>query len=234
MSALTISQAIFDRVGVPRQNTLAGSSDQQARVLLSLLNQEGRDLVARHGWQRLTKEKTITATATETQASAIPDDFDRFVDGTFWNRDENRQVYGPLSAQDWQGLKASNTLAVYDSFRQRGNDLLMIPTPSAGASYAYEYVSTYWVGLVSASVATATEFVNDDDEPYLPEELLILGGTWRYLRSRGLDYSEAFRSYELALNRAIGRDGGSATLVMGGSERWAAPKAIVPEGSWNL
>ncbi len=235
MTLLTISQAAFDRVGVPRQNVLAGSSDQQARIMFALLNQEGRDLVARHSWQRLTKEKTFSATATETQAGVVPADFDRFIDGTFWNRDENRRVIGPVSAQDWQGLKASNTLALYDSFRQRGGDVLMIPTPSAGASYAYEYVSKYWVGLVGASVATADAFANDDDQSFLPEELLILGGTWRYLRSRGLDYSEAFRSYEMAVNRRIGRDGGSATLNMTGpSDKFPAPRATIPDGSWNL
>lgn len=234
MSLLTISQAVFDRIGVPRQNILAGSSDQQARILMGLLNQEGRDLASRHAWQALTKEKTFSATATETQAGVVPDDFDRMVDGTFWNRDENRRVAGPLSAQDWQGLKASNTLALHDSFRQRGDDILMIPTPSAGAAYAYEYVSSYWAGTSSDTAPTQTAFVNDSDEPFLSEELLILGGVWRYLRSRGLDYSEAFRSYEMALNRKIGRDGGSPSLVMGGAERWGAPKAIVPEGNWPL
>lgn len=235
MSLLTISQAVFDRVGVPRQNVLAGSSDQQARILLGLLNQEGRELASRHGWQVLTKEKTFTATATETQTGVVPSDFDRFVDGTFWNRDENLMVIGPLSAQEWQAFKASHLQAIHDSFRQRGDDILMLPTPGAGASYAYEYVSKNWVGLIGSTTATLDAFVNDDDIAYLPEELLILGGAWRYLRSRGLDYSEAFRSYEMAVNRRIGRDGGSATLNMTGpSDKYPAPRATIPDGSWNL
>lgn len=235
MSLLTISQAVFDRVGVPRQNLMAGSSDQQARILFGLLNQEGRELASRHGWQVLTKEKTFTATATETQTGVIPDDFDRFVDGTFWNRDENLMVIGPLSAQEWQAFKASHLQAIHDSFRHRGDDILMLPTPGAGAAYAYEYVSKNWVGLVGSTTATLDAFANDDDLSYLPEELLILGGVWRYLRSRGLDYSEAFRSYEMAVNRRIGRDGGSATLNMTGpSDKYPAPRATIPDGSWNL
>ncbi len=234
-SLVDIVGDVATRIGIHVPAAVVGSSDPNTRLLLALTQQEGRDLASRHPWQVLTKEKTFTATATEEQANVIPADFDRFVDSTFWNRTENRLVLGPVSAVDWQALKSDRIQAVHDTFRQRGNSLYMLPTPTAGATYAFEYVSTYWVGLTGSTTATLDEFAGDTDIPYLDAELIRLGVVWRYLRARGLDYAEAFQSYELAVKRKIGRDGGSPTLNMSGpSDRYPIPRATIPDGSWNL
>jgi len=236
MNLLQIGQAVADRVGLPRPTSIISSSDQVTRQLVALVQQEGKELASRYGWRVLTKEKTFTATATEIQSSVIPADFDRFVDGTFWNRTENRLVLGPASAQEWQALKSDRIQAVHDIFRHRGNDLLLLPTPGAGNSYSFEYVSTYWVATASASTTgSQEEFTDDGDIPLLDSELMVLGAAWRFLRSKGLDYSEPFRSYEVLVARKIGRDGGAPTLNMTGpSDKYPAPKATIPDGSWNI
>lgn len=236
MSLITIGQAVADRVGVPRPTSLVGSSDAGQRQILSLIQQEGKDLAARVNWQALTKEVTFVATATEEQSGVIPTDFDRFLDSTFWNRTENRLVLGPASAQEWQALKSDRIQAIHDIFRQRGNSLYLLPTPGAGNTYAFEYVSEWWVGTAVAPTTPARDaFADDTDAAVISEELITLGAIWRYQRAKGLDYSEAFRSYELALKRAMGRDGGSPTLNMTGpSDKYPAPKATIPDGSWNL
>ena len=156
MSLLTLIQDATDRLGIVRPGSVIGSADQQVRQLLGLANQEGKELARRHTWQSLQKEKTITATATETQTSAIPADFDRFINGTFYNRTLNRRVEGPLTPQEWASYKASTSTVLFDAFRQRGDALLLAPTPNADDSYAYEYVSTYWVATAAASTTTRT------------------------------------------------------------------------------
>lgn len=236
MNLLQIGETAADRIGIPRPTSLIGSSDQNARLLLSVAQQEGKDLASRHAWQAITKEKTFTATATEVQASVIPSDFDRFVDGTFWNRTENRLVLGPASAQEWQALKSDRIQAIHDIFRHRGNDLLLAPTPAVGASYAFEYVSLWWVATASDTGTPAREqFEQDTDVPVIDSELVALGVVWRFLRAKGLDYSEPFRSYELLLARKMGRDGGAQTLSMSGpSDKYPAPKPTIPDGNWNL
>lgn len=236
MNLLQIGETAADRIGIPRPTSLIGSSDQNARLLLSVAQQEGKDLASRHAWQAITKEKTFTSTATEVQSSVIPSDFDRFVDGTFWNRTENRLVLGPASAQEWQALKSDRIQAIHDIFRHRGNDLLLLPTPAAGASYAFEYVSLWWVAEAADTDTPAREqFEQDTDVPVIDSELVALGVVWRFLRAKGLDYSEPFRSYELLLARKMGRDGGAPTLNMSGpSDKYPAPRATIPDGSWNL
>jgi hypothetical protein len=74
--------------------------------LLGLAQQEGKELARRHTWQRSSRKQTFTATATETQSTAIPSDFDRFIDETMFNRTRKRHVYGPLNPQEWQFQKS--------------------------------------------------------------------------------------------------------------------------------
>ena len=233
MSLLTIVQAVSDRVGLVRPSAVIGSSDAQVRNLLGLVQQEGRDLAARYNWSALIKEKTFTATATAAQSSAIPTDFDRFVNGSMWNRTRDNYIQGPLSAQDWQAIQATVAPSIIEAFRVRGSSLLITPTPTAGDSYAYEYVSTFWAGVAASTEPGLVEFTADNDNGYIKEELLTLGTVWRFQKARGLDYGESMQSYEIAVKRAIDRDGGAGVVMMGGpSESWP-PKARIPETGWT-
>ena len=220
-------------------SSVIGSADQQVRQLAGLANQEGKELSKRHPWQVLQKEKTFTAVALESQAtaSAIPSDFDRFINGTFYNRTAARAVEGPLTAQEWQSYKASVATMLFDAFRVRGNDILLAPTPSAGDTYAYEYISTYWVATAAASTTPAqASWVDDTDVGLLSEELMTLGVVWRFLKAKGLDYSEPFRTYEAQVMLAMAKDGGKRSVYMAkGTMSSTKPRTPSwPDGSWAL
>ncbi len=239
MSLLTLVQDSADRLGIVRPSTVIGSADQQVRQLAGLANQEGKELARRHPWQYLTKEKTFTSVALESQstASAVPSDFDRFVNGTFYNRTSNRRVEGPLTSQEWQAYKASTATVLYDAFRMRGNDILLAPTPSAGSTYAYEYISTYWVATAGASTTPAqAAWAADTDVGLLAEEIMTLGVVWRFLKAKGLDYSEPFRTYEAQVMIAMAKDGGKRSVYMGkGHASPTKPRTPTwPDGSWAL
>ena len=237
MTCLTIIQNATDRMGIVRPSSAVGSADLQVRQLLELANQEGKELARRFNWQILTMEKTITATATETQSGAIPADFDRFINGTFYNRTANRRVEGPLNAQEWQAYKASTTTVLFDAFRQRGNSLLLAPTPTADDSYVYEYMSTYWVATAAATTTPAQSgWLQDTDVGVLPEDLLTLGLVWRFLRAKGFDYAEQFRTYETHIMLAMAKDGGRRSVNMAkGGTAWNRPRTPNwPDGSWSL
>jgi hypothetical protein len=229
-------QDAADRLGVVRPTSVIGSADQQVRQLLALAQQEGKELARRHPWQAIVKEKTFTATATETQSSVIPSDFDRFLPDTFFNRTLNRKVEGPMNAQEWQDYKASVSTVLFDAFRMRGDAMLLAPTPNAGDSYAYEYVSKWWCTTSGGTTPTLAAWVSDSDEGVLPEELMTLGVVWRFLRAKGLDYAEAFRSYEMMLMQRQGWDGGKRIVSMakGGYPPGRPRVPSFPDGSWSL
>lgn len=197
MSLLTICQNAADRLGIARPSSVINSTDNQTLRLLGYAQQEGKALQKEHAWQILVKEQSFTATATETQSSALPSDFDRWVDDTFYNRTRKRPVYGPLNAQDWSFSKAVVATVLIESFRQRGStsDILITPTPTAGDSYCFEYVAKNWC---QSSGGTAQDaWAADSDTGIIDEECMTLGVVWRFKAGQGLDYAEEFRNYEL-------------------------------------
>jgi hypothetical protein len=200
--------------------------------LVSLAKQEGKELARRHAWQKITKEKTFTATATETQATAIPSDFDRYVDETMFNRTRKRHVYGPLTPQEWQFQKSVITSMIVENWRQRGDSVMITPTATAGDTYAYEYISLNW--CASSGGTEQSTWASDTDVGLLSEDLIRLGVIWRFRMAKGFSYDEQFRSYEIQLAQAIARDGGKRTLNIGSGGRKSPRGIFVQDGNWSL
>lgn len=233
MTLLTVIQNSCDRLGITRPTVAYASTDQQILQLVGLAQQEGKELSKRHPWQALTKEKTFTTTAAETQTSAIPSDFDRFVDETMYNRSQTRGIAGPLSPQEWQFNKSVVASTIIQAFRQRGNSILITPTPTAGETVAYEYISANW--CQSNAAVERSAWAADADTGIVSEELMTLGVIWRWQKAKGLDYAESFRTYEIQLAQISNRDGGKARLNAGrrGGTTGQRPP-YVPDGNWSL
>lgn len=234
MSLLSIVRNASLRLGLVPPASVVGNPDETATRLHALANQAGQELVRRHDWQVLTKEKAFTTVAAETQTDAIPTDFDRFVDGTAFNRDAKRRLNGPLSAQEWQVQKSLTISILLDAFRVRGNSFLMIPNPTAGETVAYEYVSKYWVDDDADGVGEATSFVTDTDTALLDEETITADCIWRYQQSAGLGYAETFRIAQIMIADRIARDGGRRVMDLGYTRAVSRPRMPnMPEGDWT-
>lgn len=234
MTILSICNDAVDRIAISLSGTTVFSNTADtARQMRALANQEGKELMRRGSWQALTKETTFLSLAQETQTGAIPSDFDHMLNETFYNRTRKRQVIGPLSPTDWQAQKSIIATVLYDSYRIRGNDVMMIPVPPAGDTYAFEYISKNFV-LDNTSTPKAA-FTADTDTSILDEELITLGVIWRFLKAKGFDYSEAFRTYELQVSQALARDGSKRTINFAQQVNYGRPRYPgVQDGSWNL
>lgn len=235
MTLLTITQNACDRLSLTRPSAVVNSTDRQVRQLFGLVNAEGVSLAKRHDWQALTSEWTfITVAQAEQTNTPIPTDLRKFIPDSFYNRTSVRKVTGPITPQQWQAVQAQpSAMYIYLAFRERQGDFLITPVPSAGQTVAYEYVSKNWA-LSSASQPKAS-FTSDDDTSYLDEELLTLGLMWRWKQSKGFDYGEDMETYERALAVAMGEDGGSTELNIGGPVSPQPPnRANLPEGGFGL
>jgi hypothetical protein len=231
MSLLTIVNNAAVRLGIDTAITsVVGSTDATAIQMLALAQEEGKALARRHSWQNITKEKTFTSTAAAVQASSVASDFDRFVDGSFFNRTDKRPVEGPLTPQEWQFAQAVVATTIVEAFRMRGGDILITPTPAdTSTTYAYEYISTNWCS--SSGGTHQSSWAADSDSGLLNEELMTLGIMWRYAKAKGYDYGELFRTYELQCMSAASRDGGNPTLYAG-KRGPRQPGIYVPDGNW--
>ena len=180
------------------------------------------------------KEKPFTCTAAAAQTGAIASDYDRIVEESFFNRTQKRPVFGPISAQDWQFMQAVVAATLVESYRVRGDSILITPTPNGTDTYAYEYVSNLW--CQSSGGTGQSAWASDTDTGVLSEELMTLGIIWRFLQKGGFDYAEAFRDYELQVADAILKDGGGKRRLNFGQRGLTgiARMPYVQEGSWPL
>lgn len=211
---------------------MVGSTDVTIQQMFELANEEGEDLMAKFDWQILRKQWTLVTTATELQADWLPTDIDRFVFGTQFDRTMMRRVIGPVTPQMWQAIQAMPQLnRVFLAFIERGGEVLVTPTPTAGDTVAYEYISFNWA---ASELGTPQDlFEADTDTSVVSERLIRLGVRWRWLSAKGLDYSEAFRTYELAKQNEQAKDGGNDVLNSAGNNQYIWP-TNVPLGSWSL
>jgi hypothetical protein len=207
-----------------------------------MLEEEGNDLSGRGDWQRITFEATHTTLAAESQGAietiAVSNDTTRNAKfryikaNTIWDRTENLPVQ-VIDGPDWQAEKGFASTSPRYAARIREGNLIVTPTPVAGNTWAFEYISEHWIENAAGTV-TYQYFNADTDEILLPEPIILMGLRWRWKKEKGFDYAEDFMSYEKLVHDAIGRQGIKKTLRMDHPERESVPGVVVPQGSWNL
>src|ERR1700744_4657730 len=119
-------------------------------------------------------------------------DFDRFINGTAWDRTNRWALLGPDSPQlDEFHRSGIVTTGPRRHFRQVGNLVAgtyrLWPPPAVVDTpfqIAWEYISLNWVRVHGGSTLAAS-MVNDDDTPLLDSQALILGAKWRFLGTKG-------------------------------------------------
>lgn len=230
-SVLELVQAATDELSLEQPSTVIGNTDSNAaQKLLRHLTRAVRSLAGRHDWQILRREKTFTTVAAAAQTDTpIPTDLLRMVERSVWNRTTTWRVQGPLTPEEYQARLAQTNTGIFDSFIIRNNTFLIHPTPSAGETIAYEYITNY-VGTDSAGSTERATFSADTDLPYFDDELLILHLVWRYRKAEGQDYSEEFREAEMRFHDIVKMDGSRRRLDMSGDKVSFEPKApFVPD-----
>lgn len=217
MSLLTIVTKACSRLSLAVPTTVMANTNAQVVQLKELAQEEGKNLASKVIWKALTAEKTFTTTAAAVQTGAVPSDFDYLIPDTMFNRTARRRIDGPISADEWQVLQAAIIGRVFSAFRFRGSNILITPTPTAGETVAYEYVTKNW--CQSSVGAGQSVWTADTDTALIDEELHTQGIVWRFLKMRGMDHQDAFRDYTQNVLQAIMREGSRPRLYLDGTNR---------------
>ena len=231
MTLLTTIQSACSKIGITRPTVVVGSTDVQVVEVLDLANEEGRELAKAGDWRVLQAEQTFATVAAASQTNALPSDFARIIDNTFFNRTTARRVYGPISPEEWQERQAFTAASSINAYyMRRGSTLLFTPTPAASQTCAFEYIKNTWCQSSGGTAQSA--WAADADTGVLDENLMALGITWRFLKKKGLGtWQPAFLHYTDQVNLALAQDKGNPRLSM--VPRPFALVANVPEGSWS-
>lgn len=214
MSLLTTVQRFCERTNLPSPATVIGTTDTQVLQVKALLEEIGIDAASRHTWTSMTFQVLHTTIAAQDQGAmtSIAGGGWGFVKNmTIWDRTTTLPVLGPMDSVEWQALLAVLVTGPRFQFRIQNGHLLVNPVPPAGDTWAFEYVTKYWI-LGADGTTYKQYFTLDTDTMLIPEELLLQGLRAWWKREKGLDYAEDMRMYETQLKDASSRDGGKPNL----------------------
>lgn len=203
-------QTVCQELALPVPTSVINSTDAQVVQLLALSNREGKEAAAmsgpNFGWQALRKLDTITM-VTSTSTYSLPTDLQFAIPGTFWDVSRKWQLLGPLSPAEWDVLQYGISPAgPRRRFRIYAGSFQISPTPTSsdnGLTLVHEYYRNTW--CQSAAAAAQTVWTADTDTYLLDDDSMQLGIKWRFLRAKGLDYTDEYSQWEAAINRALSR-----------------------------
>lgn len=146
----------------------------------------------------------------------LPSDLEYFVQRTWWDNTYKWELLGPITAQEKQILKYGIIASGPRSkFYIRENLMFLNPMPTvSGQLFAYDYFSNYW--CQSSGGTAQARWTADTDTYKLDEDCFIEGIKWRFLRAKGLDYSQEKADYDSDCQRVMSRDGGDRDLPIAG------------------
>jgi hypothetical protein len=230
MSLLSVVQSVAPLLGINRPAVALNSTDITIQQLVAIVQEEGDELARRHDWGALKTPLPGTFTGDGTTLSfALPANFHRLPNGPiFWRRDRSYMpLSGPMSDMEWRALQAVNFTSVVNyAWRVRRPNVEVVPALPAGEIVDYEYLSQAWI--VTAANDRVTALTNDTDTFLVPEVLLKLGTRWRWKKSKGLEYAEDFRTYEMMLGIEADADKGRAIFATGSGDN-DLPTPQVPD-----
>lgn len=149
-------------------------------------------------------------------------DFDRFLNGTAWDRTNRWALLGPDSPQlDEYHRSGIVTTGPRRHFRQvgslTGGTYRIWPPPQTidtPFQIAWEYLSLNWVRAQAGTLQAS--MTDDTDVPILDSQAITLGTKWRFLQAKGIATAASMQTEYLDyVSQLIGRDGGAPTLTMG-------------------
>lgn len=176
---------------------------------------------------------TVTLTFAK-QDYALPSDYDRMVSDTFWDRTDNWRNRGAISSQGWQWLQGGIiSVGPVERFRIYNNSLRIFPALTTVYNLAYEYVSTYWVLAAAGTAATKATATLDADTFIFPDDLMMAGLKFYFLKAKKLDYGIEEEEYKRALSAAKAQDQPVSRMSLSPypANRLIGPDNV-PDGNW--
>jgi len=217
-------------LGLTAPNRIVGSADPQILQMLALSNRLGNDLVREYEWQQLTVVANITTVSGQVRYQ-LPNDWNRQIPQTEWNRSTHWPMIGPLSSQSWETFKGSYVSACVETlFRIQGGDVVLLNAPPDGETLAFEYISKNWV--VGPSGEHYNRFLSDEDTFLFDENLMKEGLKLRWRKAKGLPYDD--EDYKRLLEACKGQNKSAPALRLSSTlGRRFLNNCNIPDGNWN-
>lgn len=171
----------------------------------------------------------MEATATEVGAELTfaqdtypePEDFDHFINDTWWDRTNRWQLLGPTSPQEDQwhlsGVVATGPRRFFRQIGPYTNNYRIWPPPAeiiAPLQLVYEYQSQNRVRVNGSATNFAANWANDTDVPLLDARAITMGVKWRFWEQKGLNWTAKRTDYSNYVDKLKARDGGGKSMSL--------------------
>ena len=227
-TALEVIQNVALEINLPRPSAVTDGGQDLAGRAFQILKTAGKRL-SKKDWPELVYEHEFTLVKDQPYYD-MPDDYDRLVQGTGWDRVESRPLT-PLNTQQWQEWKSGLVQAeVWKQFRVKAVEgdrkIFINPTPSTTGNtfelrdgvqvpvgMVVEYYSSHW--CESASKVGKASLTLGTDVIRLPDDLVEAELKWRWLRSLSRPYADEKIEAESLCDQLLAQSGIPETLDAG-------------------
>jgi len=152
----------------------------------------------------------------------IPGGFDWFQNRTMWDRTNRWELLGPDSPQmdQWHrsGIVATGPRRHFRKIGPYADQFRIWPPPVEIVNplqLVFEYMTLYGVMVHGSNSTFAQYFANDDDQPLLDDQAIIMGIKWMFWEIKGFgSYVTLQNRWVDYVDRLIARDGASKTLSL--------------------
>jgi hypothetical protein len=180
---------------------------------------------------------TSTAAVSMTFAKqdyALPNGFDRMISDTQWDRTDHWRNMGTKSSQEWQYLQGGViSVGPRERYRIYNQKFRIFQALTTVYSFSFEYVSNYWVMATGATVGSKSEYTADSDVSVFPDDLMLAGLKYYFLKAKKLDYGIELGEFTRALSYCKAQDVPvpSVSLAPTGMHELVGPWSI-QDGNW--
>lgn len=187
-TALEIFQLMCPTINLAKPQVVFSSTDSSIVKLTALLHETLDDLLREHDWQFLRREYTVTTTA-GVESYPFPEDIDRFLSGTFYDRTNRWELPGSLTPSQWQNLKAWQSGHPFQKFTVANNQIKFYPTPGNAITFVCEYIANV---VANSSGGIEKSVVDADSDVIVFDHRLVTSLLkLKWLTSFGLDTTSA-------------------------------------------
>jgi len=153
---------------------------------------------------------TSTAAVSMTFAKqdyAMPTDFDRMISDTNWDRTNHWRNLGTKTSQEWQWLQGGIiSVGPRERYRIYNNRLRIFQALTSIYTFAFEYVSNYWVMSSGATAGDKGAYTVDSDTAIFPDDLMLAGLKFYFLKAKKLDYAIELGEFTRTLSYTKAQD----------------------------
>jgi hypothetical protein len=164
----------------------------------------------------------------------LPGGYDRMISDTNWDRTDHWRNLGTKSSQDWQFLQGGIiSIGPRERYRIYNNKFRIFQALTTVYNFSFEYVSNWWVCATGSDQGSKSAFTADTDTCVFPDDLMLAGLKFYFLKAKKLDYSIELGEFMRSLSYCKAQDVpvSAMSLAPVGMNQLVGPWSV-QDGNW--